>query len=380
MWDVLRSLLSAIPAAAASPYAFAAYALVVAAYVITAWRVTRNKNLLDNLQKLSPKERVKVLEIEMGGVHLATGISPEQWVRSRIHRYYLFAFLATCAVVVALFGIAAVGRSSPLFIGNTTVYQTQYQQVHNNQLIGDAELKKLQEAIDFATKREFERALEMFNRIPEAARVAAYWNDVGAVRESLNDQQNARLAYQKALDLRPDFEPAKVNLARLDKRGAADATIPAKVERKSPDSPPINLLSPYEPGQDVRVPTAEWIKIVSGKDDDAIWYRGDPKFANTEAIFPLRGPAIINTFAVLIKEHSERNPKDIAFFAGDSASEEFRLIRQCAFENILKLNMPYQECTFPATPARYIKIKLLSNFGGHGVLLGQIRVLGWLAP
>jgi hypothetical protein len=150
--------------------------------------------------------------------------------------------------------------------------------------------------------------------------------------------------------------------------------------KKSPDSPPTNLLSPYEAGQDVRVPTAEWIKIVSGKDDDAIWDQGDPKFANSEAIFPLRGPAIINTFAVLIKDRSDRNPKDIVFFAGDSASGEFRLIRQCAFENILKLNMPYQECTFPETPARYIKIKLLSNFGGHGVRLGQIRVLGWLAP
>jgi hypothetical protein len=195
------------------------------------------------------------------------------------------------------------------------------------------------------------------------------------VRESLNDQQNARLAYQKALDLRPDFEPAKVNLVRLDKRVAADATTPA---RKSPDSPPINLLSPYEAGQDVRVPTAEWIKIVSGKDADAIWHQGE--FKNREAIFPLRGPAIINTFAVLIKEQGDQNPKDIAFSAGDSASGEFRLIQQCAFENILKLNMPYQECTFPETPARYIKIKLLSNFGGYGVRLGQIRVLGWLAP
>jgi tetratricopeptide (TPR) repeat protein len=212
MWDVFRSLLSALPSAAASPYAFAAYALVVVAYVVTAWRVTRNKNLLENLEKLPSKERAKALEIEMGGVHLASGISPEQWVRSRIHRYYLFAFLATCAVIVALFWIAAVGRSSPIFIGNTTVYQTQYQQIHNNQLIGDAELKKLQEAIDFATKREFERALDVFNRVPEAARVAAYWNDVGAVRESLNDQENARLAYQKALDQRPDFEPASTRI------------------------------------------------------------------------------------------------------------------------------------------------------------------------
>jgi tetratricopeptide (TPR) repeat protein len=377
MWDVFRSLLSALPAAAASPYAFTAYALVVVAYVVTAWRVTRNKNLLENLEKLPSKERAKALEIEMGGVHLASGISPEQWIRSRIHRCYLFAFLATCAVIVALFWIAALGRSSPIFIGNTTVYQTQYQQIHNNQLIGDAELKKLQEAIDFATKREFERALEMFSRVPEAVRVAAYWNDVGAVREGLNDQENARLAYQKALDLRPDFEPAKVNLARLDKRAAPDATRPAKAETRSPDaSPAINLLSPYEAGQDVRVPSADWIKIVSGKDEDYIWVQ---HFEDLEGTFPLRGSALINSFAVLIKEQNSQNAKDIAFFAGDSAGGEFRLIRQCTFENILKLNMQYQECTFPETTARYIKIKLLSNFGGIGLTLRQIRVLGRLA-
>jgi tetratricopeptide (TPR) repeat protein len=377
MWEVLRSLLSALPAAATSPYAFAAYALVVVAYVITAWRVTRNKNLLENLEKLPSKERAKVLEIEMGGVHLATGISPEQWVRSRIHRYYLFAFLATCAVIVALFGIAAVGRSTPMFVGNTTVYQNQYQQINNNQPLGEAELAKIQEAIDLVTKRQFDRALDIFNRIPEAARVPAYWNDVGAVRESLSDQQNARLAYQKALDLRPDFEPAKVNLARLDERGAPDTTTAATAHTKPPDpSSLINLLSPYEVGQDVRVPSADWIKIVSGKDDD---YIDVYAFTNLEGTFPLRGPAIINTFAVLINDQAPFNPKDIAFSVGDSASGPFRLVRECTFENILKLNMPYQECTFPETTASYVQIKLLSTFGANTMYLRQIRVLGRLA-
>src|SRR5262245_26085837 len=227
-------------------------------------------------------------------------------------RNYLFAFLASCAVIVALFWIAAVGRSSPIFIGNTTVYQTQYQQIHNNQLIGDAELKKLQEAIDFATKREFERALEMFNRVPEAARVAAYWNDVGAVRESLNDQENARLAYQKALDLRPDFEPAKVNLARLDKRATPDATRPAKAETRSPDaSPAINLLSPYEVGQDVRVPSADWIKIVSGKDDDYIWVH---HFQDVEGTFPVTGIGLNKQLGGLNKGEKQQKSKGYRFF------------------------------------------------------------------
>src|SRR5215831_14456804 len=376
MWDVFRSLLSALPSAAASPYAFAAYALVVVAYVVTAWRVTRNKNLLENLEKLPSKERAKALEIEMGGVHLASGISPEQWVRPRIHP---ILFVRVSCNLRRHRRSLLDRRRWPKLSDLHREHDGLSNSISANpqQLIGDAELKNLQEAIDFATKREFERALDVFNRVPEAARVAAYWNDVGAVRESLNDQENARLAYQKTLDLRPDFEPAKVNLARLDKRATPDATRPAKAETRSPDaSPAINLLSPYEVGQDVRVPSADWIKIVSGKDDDYIWVH---HFQDVEGTFPLRGSALINSFAVLIKEQNSENPKDIAFFAGDSAGGEFRLIRQCTLENILKLNMQYQECKFPETRARYIKIKLLSNFGGIGLTLRQIRVLGQLA-
>src|SRR5262245_40086633 len=108
MLQFLKAALSAIPSAAVNGYAFGAYALAIAAYVLTAWRVSRNKNLLANIQNLPPKDRLSVLEIEIGGVRLAKGISPEQWVRTRIHRCYLFAFLATCVVVVAIAAVAAL--------------------------------------------------------------------------------------------------------------------------------------------------------------------------------------------------------------------------------------------------------------------------------
>src|SRR5579871_2846430 len=106
MWEFLIAALSAIPSAAASPLALGAYALAIAAYVFTTWRVARNRNLLAHLQKLPPAHRLKALEIEMGGARLAAGLSPEQWVRARIHKYYLVAFLATCVVVVAILGLA----------------------------------------------------------------------------------------------------------------------------------------------------------------------------------------------------------------------------------------------------------------------------------
>jgi hypothetical protein len=92
MWTFLSSLVGAIPAAATSKSGLAAFAITAGVYIATVWRVSRNKQILANLQKLPREDRLPTLELEMGGVRLAKGISPEQWVRSRIHRYYFFAF------------------------------------------------------------------------------------------------------------------------------------------------------------------------------------------------------------------------------------------------------------------------------------------------
>src|SRR4029450_5270041 len=83
-----------------------AYGLAVIAYIVTIWRVTRNRNLLQNLQRLPAKDRLSALEIEMGGVRLAAGISPEQWVRAKIHRYYFLSFIATCVAGILVFVLA----------------------------------------------------------------------------------------------------------------------------------------------------------------------------------------------------------------------------------------------------------------------------------
>jgi hypothetical protein len=110
MWAFLSSLLAAIPAAATSSMALAAFAITAAAYVITMWRVSRNKQLLANIQKLPPKDRLAALETEMGGVRLSSGISPEQWLRSRIHRFYFLAFAVTAVIATFLVGLLFVYR------------------------------------------------------------------------------------------------------------------------------------------------------------------------------------------------------------------------------------------------------------------------------
>ena len=106
MSSPLSAALSAIPAAATSHLALITYGLAVLAYIVTIWRVTRNRNLLQNLQRLPAKDRLSALEIEMGGVRLAAGISPEQWLRSKIHRYYFLSFIVTCVAGILVFIVA----------------------------------------------------------------------------------------------------------------------------------------------------------------------------------------------------------------------------------------------------------------------------------
>src|SRR5258705_12741829 len=76
MWPFLASALAAIPSAATSTFSLIAFALAVAAYAFTVWRVVRNKNLLQYLQKLPPKDRLGALETELGGATAATAGTP----------------------------------------------------------------------------------------------------------------------------------------------------------------------------------------------------------------------------------------------------------------------------------------------------------------
>ncbi len=104
----LNAALSAIPSVAGSKYALIAYALAIGAYVIFVWRVARNKNLLKSLEKLPARDRLSALELEMGGVRFSHGISPEQWLRSRIHRYYFLAFFVGCLLIFGILLISSL--------------------------------------------------------------------------------------------------------------------------------------------------------------------------------------------------------------------------------------------------------------------------------
>jgi hypothetical protein len=106
MPESISEFFSAIPSAAASPGAFAAYALAVLSSTAIALKVRRNQQVLAHLKEFPESERLKVLELEMGNVSVPAGLTPEQWLRSRVHSYLFGAFAAVCAVALVVSVVA----------------------------------------------------------------------------------------------------------------------------------------------------------------------------------------------------------------------------------------------------------------------------------
>jgi hypothetical protein len=103
----MTAFLTQLGAAAQHPYALIAYLTVAILSAINLWRVRRNKNLLKHLEKIPAAQRGTVLIAEMGTAYLSRGLSPEQWLRSKIHTYValIIALFCICAVVITSIAI-----------------------------------------------------------------------------------------------------------------------------------------------------------------------------------------------------------------------------------------------------------------------------------
>jgi endonuclease YncB( thermonuclease family) len=108
MENFFRSALSSLPTVASSPLAFIAYLCLVGSWLAIALKVRRNKNILKHLDKIPTTDRLRVLQLEMGAIHLKSGFTPEQWMRARIHHYYFLGFVLLCLVIIVIFVIATV--------------------------------------------------------------------------------------------------------------------------------------------------------------------------------------------------------------------------------------------------------------------------------
>jgi hypothetical protein len=110
----IDAILKGLATAAINPLAFVAYICAITAWVILRWRVDRNKNLLDKLDGLPEKDRLPAIEREIGTIKLKEGLSPEQYLLSRVHLYYFLGFIVLCGVVVILFAISSYRTPNPV--------------------------------------------------------------------------------------------------------------------------------------------------------------------------------------------------------------------------------------------------------------------------
>jgi len=102
MNELFRNAQGVISAAAANPLALAALLLLVVAFVIVALRVRRYKHLLRHLGSLPENDRLKALEMEMGVVKVRKGLSPQQWLKYNLRKYFFYGFLIVCLTLVVL--------------------------------------------------------------------------------------------------------------------------------------------------------------------------------------------------------------------------------------------------------------------------------------
>src|SRR5262245_1101038 len=106
MEEFLKAALQNLQSAASSPLAFAGYAIVILAWLLIAWRVQRNRQLLQFLEKLPTGNRLSALEQEMGSVPVPRGLPPEQWLKARAQQYLFSGFALICLLVLALVGVS----------------------------------------------------------------------------------------------------------------------------------------------------------------------------------------------------------------------------------------------------------------------------------
>jgi tetratricopeptide (TPR) repeat protein len=92
--ELAQGTLDGLTIAGRGPLYLVAYVVLVVAMVLIAFRVRRFQRLLEHIKDLPARDRLPALREEMGSLPLGEPLSAEQYLKGRIHRYGLVAFLA----------------------------------------------------------------------------------------------------------------------------------------------------------------------------------------------------------------------------------------------------------------------------------------------
>lgn len=98
--------LAAIKAASTNPLALVAYLATIGIWGLSGTRTRRLNLLLKYIKTLPAKDRLRAVVAEMGQVDIQEGLSPEQYLRSRIITYAFYAFIAACVTLTTVLAIS----------------------------------------------------------------------------------------------------------------------------------------------------------------------------------------------------------------------------------------------------------------------------------
>ena len=158
------------------------------------------------------------------------------------------------------------------------------------------------------------------------------------------------------------------------------AAAPAPPPAPPPPPPENNLLSGANGGQVIAAPSEDWVKAISGNDKDMVGFSCAK--LPTEGVFAFKDekPATFSKFEMLIPGKGQWVKDFELLAADDSPTGTFRSLGTFTTQNLKLLKTPYQEFSFPETTAKYLKLKITSDWGGDcGELLPQVRLIGTMA-
>ena len=149
---------------------------------------------------------------------------------------------------------------------------------------------------------------------------------------------------------------------------------PATKPTAPPEPKAMNLLSAENGGQVLVTPEDNWLLTIDGKEEGASLYPGESVFA-----FKDEQPTTFDTFTMLIPGSGAKNVKEFELLvADDSPTGTFRSIGKFQAQNARLTKTPYQEFKFPPVTAKYLKVNLISTWGGNFLYVYEFQLMGTL--
>jgi len=166
---------------------------------------------------------------------------------------------------------------------------------------------------------------------------------------------------------------------RLDAGTNVPSTSNTSPTPASRTSKGINLLAMERGGHLIVASGDDWAGTIDGKEGyNQISYG---LTSQSEAVYAFKGEqsATIDRFTMLIPGTDDHHVKEFELFLGnDSLTGPFDSLGKFQTQNVKLLKTPYQEFTFPPVKGKYLKIKLLSTYGGLHPAVHEIQLFGRL--